>query len=88
MVQGYDKTGKLIERCCEGMLYLESTFDKMLYLHEKTVHIHGSFGNSDESEFYDNEQELWTLRALIKNCPWCNNYELKKENKILSGEQI
>jgi hypothetical protein len=76
------------EYCCEGNAYLQSAFDKLILLHEKTVHIQGTLGNPDESKFFDNECELWTLRSLIKNCPWCKPNELKIEDKKSFGNFV
>ncbi len=66
------------EYCCEGNAYLQSAFDKLLFLHERTM-----FDGEDlETPItYDNECELWTLRDLIKRCPWCHQELMQSTNK-------
>ncbi|MFA5395425.1 MAG: hypothetical protein WC346_05325 [Methanogenium sp.] len=57
--------------CCEGNAYLQNAFDILLELHEKTI-TYRTFSNENVEKFIDAECALWTLRDLIKRCPWCH----------------
>jgi hypothetical protein len=77
--------------CCESNACLQSAFDKLLELHERTITYEqfdfSSMTQVQVKRFFDVECELWALRALIKDCPWCRPNDFKKENeKLLSGD--
>lgn len=64
--------------CCEGNMNLTNAFNVLLEIHQKKLSYvmwESQCTRHIMQKEFDVEAELWTIRALIKDCPWCKKKE-------------